>query len=511
MNKLCIAKQTEAENDEYLIDCFHDSGFIKELIDSNHSIVSGRMGSGKTAIAKYLEKKGESFGVDFTYRISIRNVDFGSIEDTASHNIILFFILIKTIQKLLKAKFFGEAGQVYWSDFLSQNGFENILDYSGFSEMKKTIESGVIISGGMSVGIAKADSKLDGRETTESTRIVKSKAPSSLIEKLCESIQSDKVIYIFIDDISDSLDNSSDESLKKDISTIYSVLYGLSEFNGLFKDEQKSIRFISLVREDLFDFMEGSNVNKLLNNSLELKWDEKSFAGLLIRRLPIYRDDLEENLSNPISALRRQFPDCIFTSALDEFEIEKYDTKFYAYMTAVSFNRPRDFLKFCYALRDRLSLRHPVEFKNIDSAEGEYSVYFKKEIKDELLLVSKALRCNLTEDVINRLVDTLSQRKEGYSSLHLQAELTQYFGKKKIENFISKLVRYGILGFRIKGAPLINFSYMARPKPFLLNKIKEYLLFLHRGLWYFSSERKKISSVRAIEQDLETEIESNEY
>ena len=56
MAALYINKQTEAEKDTFLLDCFHDSGIIQELVDSNFTILSGRKGMGKSAIARYLEK-----------------------------------------------------------------------------------------------------------------------------------------------------------------------------------------------------------------------------------------------------------------------------------------------------------------------------------------------------------------------------------------------------------------------------------------------------------------------
>ncbi len=46
--------------------------------------------------------------------------------------------------------------------------------------------------------------------------------------------------------------------------------------------------------------MEGSNVNKLISDSLKIEWNEKSFASLLVRRLPYYQDKLEDYLKDPV-------------------------------------------------------------------------------------------------------------------------------------------------------------------------------------------------------------------
>jgi len=165
-------------------------------------------------------------------------------------------------------------------------------------------------------------------------------------------------------------------------------------------------------------------------------------------------------------------------------------------MVAVSFNRPRDFLMFCYAMRDRLSERRPAEFENIESAEIEYSDYFIKELRDELFLASKMLQCELNNDNLNYLIDILSQ-KEGFGFPQLRTNIGQYLGetsnigKMKIEMFIQELWRYGVLGFQEEQREIINFKYIKNHSPLLLGKIKEYVYSLHRGLWWFTQKKKK--------------------
>jgi len=51
----------DAEDDQYLMDCFIDTGDLETLLDCRdpHSIIVGRTGSGKTALLKMLENKAE--------------------------------------------------------------------------------------------------------------------------------------------------------------------------------------------------------------------------------------------------------------------------------------------------------------------------------------------------------------------------------------------------------------------------------------------------------------------
>ncbi len=492
-----ILKQREAEKDEYLIECFHDAGFIHQLINSSFSIVSGRKGSGKTAIARYVENKYEDFGLDAVIRLSVRSISLGLEENKKDHvNSILFFTLIKVVQNFLQRGIFSGSAEIHWKDFLTNNGLQNVSDYETFFETKKHNKTGFTIKGLLSSLFAKVGGMVATEDGTSSSRTEISNTPSSLVEALKQSLPSGKDFLIFLDDITDYLDIADEKTIKEEISIIQDLLLKLEIYNSEFADSGKSLRFISLVREDLFEYLEGSNINKLKGNSLMLEWKEESFASVLIKRLPFYSDNLNESLEDPIEAIRRQFPDEIFASALEGFETNRYATNFYAYMVAVSFNRPRDFLMFCYAMRERLSMKHGVTYENIEAAEIEYSDYFTTELRDELFLASRLLGFKADQENVNRLIDILS-RKNGFNSSELRTELGQYLGektsklgRKKIEAFIEELWWYGILGFKEDKKQLINFRYVAGRTPFVVSKIKSYFLFLHRGLWWFSQKRK---------------------
>ena len=495
-NAFKIQKQTKAEKDDYLIESFHDAGFIDSAIASNCSIISGRKGAGKTALAIYFEQKAQDYEVDLVYRIPIRDISLIGNENFKDHlNSILFFIIIKTVQKLLKEKIFLTKSEKYWKDFLIQNGLQNMSDYEAFIELRRKNKTGFSIRGWISFLFASVESGINTEEESSSSKSFISNAPSSLIEALKESLPEKVSIYIFIDDISDYLDDADVNKLKKDLITLRELLLSLENYNSVFNNSQKELRFISLLRDDLFEFMDGSNINKLINDSLKIEWDEKSFASLLVRRLPFYQDNLDESLKDPIKAIRKQFPDEIFSKTLENFGTNHYATNFYAYMIAVSFNRPRDFLKFCYAMKERLSMKHVAAFKNIESAEIEYSEYFTKELKDELFLIGRLLKYDFSQDNINELIDLLSQ-KNGFNISQLKTELGQYLGIKtkigwkKIKELIYELWWYGVIGFKERHDKIIHFKYISKGNSLSERKFKEYLFFLHRGLWWFAKKKK---------------------
>ena len=164
-------------------------------------------------------------------------------------------------------------------------------------------------------------------------------------------------------------------------------------------------------------------------------------------------------------------------------------------MVAISFNRPRDFLAFCYASRLRLSLKHPATGDNIDSAEIEYSDYFKSEIRDELYLASKILDFDSDENFLNRVIDVLAER-DNFNANQIRTSLSPLLkvktsvGRKKIERFIFQLWSYGILGFKSEQEEkIINFSYVNATRGLIQDRIDKTIFYLHKGLYWFAQKR----------------------
>ncbi len=511
MPSLYINQQTEAEKDDYLFDCFHDTGVISELVHSRYTILAGRKGMGKSAVARYLEKNAEKYDLDFVFKLSIRNFNIKRF-DTEKNTLdsILYYVVVKSIQKMLNVNYFSNEAAKYWKDFLLDNGLQQLADYESFVTTKKSRKTGFSIKAVASYLFAKGEGSTKLNFETEKQRAEIADSPSSLFDSLRQSINPKHKVIIFIDDISDYLDESDRNVLLKDLAIIQNLLLNLQTYNLNFAEEELNLRFVSLVRDDIFEYMEGSNVNKLKTDSLKLVWDEKAFASLLIRRMPYFADKLDEALENPVTSLKERFPDDIFTDFLKSFSTNRYGSNFYAYMAAISFNRPRDFLQFCYALRNRLSLRHPATFENIDAAEIEYSNYFIQELRDELYVASRVFDYDFSQERIDHLVDILS-KNDMFNSSQLKTDLSAFIGtktsigNKKIEALLAELWRYGVIGVSekptksIKPAKkttpektekLILFKYLSDSAVFTSEKIKNYTFYLHRGLWWFAKKRR---------------------
>ncbi|MEK7594074.1 MAG: hypothetical protein AAB436_00330 [Patescibacteria group bacterium] len=496
MSALYINKQTEAEKDDFLFECFHDTGVLDELASSSYTILTGRKGSGKTAAARYLEKNTKKYSIDFAYRLSVRN--FNTVTETSEKDklaSLLSYIAIKSAQKMLNTNYLDKAGLKFWKDFLLQNGLQQLSDYETYAISRKTNKKKFSIKAVASYLIAKGEANAGTEHESVKERTTISDSPSALYDALKQTVNKDKEIIILIDDLSDYLDESDEKALQEDINIIKDLLLSLQTYNLAFREEGVKIRFVSLVRADLFSYMSGSNINKLVSDSLELQWDEKSFSSLLIKRMPYFASDLDHHLKDPVQSLKDRFPDEIFADYLKDFTTNRYESNFYAYMAAISFNRPRDFLQFCYAMRNRLSLKHPATFENINSAEIEYTDYFIQELRDELYIASRVFHYDLSEERLNQLIELLSQRN-GFNAPQLRSDLGKFLGtktsigKKKIEILLSELWRYGVVGVTEDKDKIIRFKYLSDTATFTPEMIKKYTFYLHRGLWWFTRKKK---------------------
>jgi hypothetical protein len=511
-NKLKIATQIAAENDAFLIDCFHDDGVIEELVDNRFEIIAGRKGTGKTAIARYLQKEHENYGIDYATRLTLSDLQSeGGAQVDADG--LLKYLMVLTAQLLNKKKLLTDEGKSFWDEYLTSHGLQDVTSYrEWFAKARTAIEKK---SAGIGVSfIGKASGKLSHDENLMYEKQSFNEGTSALVSRLCESIQADRKVVIIIDDITDHLDHPDTQDISKALNQVKYILHQLHYYNTKINDEGVDLTFVCTIRDDLWDFIVGSNENKLIRNSLWLEWNEEGFCKLLIKRLPHFADNLEEALDNPIESIKSVFPDYIFeevleTKKVDNTEIKQYKTKFYSYVQLISFNRPRDFLSLCHAMKSRLSQIKPIEEKHIKASELEYSVYFYNELKDELNIFSKILSINVND--LLRLMSKLAEKsKMSYTELRSILASQIKASHSNTYKFVSRLWNYSLLGIIRVYAPEVKRDRRAAPRPAPISSsrekdyarfkhnqprnvgyefpteetIKDYYFMLHRGLYW---------------------------
>lgn len=488
--KLKIAAQIQAESDSFLFDCFHDDGIIEKLIDNRFELIAGRKGAGKTAIARYLQKFHEDYGVDYATRLTLTDLQTTSRGFEIDGDSLLKFLAITTAQDLLKKDMFTNDGKEFWSNYLTSHGLEDVSSYTDWVAKAKTvIERKAAALGWKPV----AGANLSHDETQEYEKKIIDESTSTFFNRLSESLQDGRKVVVVVDDITDQFDNPGVKDIRNSMDQIKYVLHQLHNYNTKFNDRGVDITFVCTIRNDLWEFILGSNENKLIHNCLWLEWDEKSFCELLIKRLPHFSDDLEGALADPFTSIKRVFPDEMFEEILrlkhvKAEDIKQYKTRFYSYIQLISFNRPRDFLRLCHAMKARLSESKPIEVKHIKASELEYSDYFYNELKDELNIFSKILEIEVS--TLMNLMTTLADKSQ-LSYAEMKAALSRYIkaSHSKTSRFLSLLWGYSLIGISATNKrDYIHFKHnQGRNNGYDFpqdEKLKEYYFLLHRGLYW---------------------------
>lgn len=150
VSPLLIGAQSQAEKDASLIECFHDSGFLKSVIENDYSILAGRKGAGKTAVARFLEQKYNEYDLLFCKRISITSFSDEKSTTTTQgiRERILIFILLTVAQELRERGYLlNDSG--YWKDVFNSLGLGKTSTYESFKtkSRKSRIASDIKILG----------------------------------------------------------------------------------------------------------------------------------------------------------------------------------------------------------------------------------------------------------------------------------------------------------------------------------------------------------------------------
>ena len=486
--KLRIAAQIQAESDQYLFDCFHDDGVIEKLVDNRFELIAGRKGAGKTAIARYLQREHESYGIDYATRLTLTDLQTTSAGIAIDGDNLLKFLAITTAQRFLKNDLLTDEGKNFWLDYLNTHGLQDVTNYSDWAlKAKKVFEKKAADLGFKP--IAKAE--LEHDETLEYTKQIINESTSALFNRLSESLEDKKKVIIIIDDITDQFDSPDSGDVLKSMDQIKYVLHQLHNFNTKLNDEGIDLTFVCTIRNDLWEYILGSNENKLIHNCLWLEWNEKNFCELLIKRLPHFSTNQAEALASPFSSIREVFPDAVFEEILElkkvkTTEIKQYKTKFYAYMQLISFNRPRDFLRLCHAMKSRLSEVKPIEVKHIKASELEYTDYFFNELKDELNIFSKVLNANVM-DLMALMAKLAAKSRMSYAELRAALATFKKASHSGTSKFIKDLWGYSLIGIMENGGKdYAHFKHdLGRNNGYNFpeeEQMKTLYFLLHRGL-----------------------------
>lgn len=273
--------------------------------------------------------------------------------------------------------------------------------------------------------------------------------------------------------IIDGLDEKIGEHPQyKDI--LNGLVWSVQEINEYFFDNEIQSKLVLFLRKEVFDFVSGSNMNKIENgSSVTLNWINRTEDKETYQLYELINTRFKNNLSRSLQLnLVDVLPQQISTRNGTIYKPWSWILNFTTY-------KPRDvvsLLGFCSVHSHKNENKFTEDI--LWNAIKDYSEYFYKEFKDELYGF-------YTHEQIKYLFETalpqMGNKWIDYLNLSTYISKSEYFREDDISNVINKLYEVGVIGVKLAQTDHEHWSYRSMVE--LKEFIKTSKFKLHQGLW----------------------------
>lgn len=259
------------------------------------------------------------------------------------------------------------------------------------------------------------------------------------IFKVLENIKK-REIYIIFDEIDDLLRKLKKEEWKEILEELIIVS---SSFNRKLKKDGIDTRIIVSMREDMFQYLELPNSNKIKEDAVILDWGTSED-----RDSPLFKI-IFNKMRNQDSSLKKIKNETIFMSIFRETEIQvsvNNKISIEKYILGKTFLRPRDIIAFFISISHLMKDKKELTANDLRTISKDYSKHIFGEIKDrivgylnseeysEFLKLLKSY--NKTRFKKEDLEIYLSKNKDGF----------KFINSENIFKYIEEFFNVGLLG-----------------------------------------------------------------
>lgn len=356
-----------AEHDRNLSEYFVQTPEYKSIRDGSVILVTGRKGTGKSSIYRYIVERdipsaeGLTFD-EYPWQVHNRLVDNVHSEESRHVHTWKFLILVTLAKQIISERGFWRRlarGVRVLRRFLRQN-YGSLAPSTGEILVDKLGRLKKVELGELGT-FELEDSKDDIRRLSAHVNI----ANNRLSEVLARVVGKHKKYFILFDKLDDGWDGTEDYR---------SSLVGLIKAAADLNMRIPQLRAIVFLRTDIFNVLQFNDKNKFNAKELrvDLQWTEEDLIGLIEERI--------HRLGR--TPQRAGTWDLIFTPAKMKNQTTKAN-----YLLKRTFLRPRDVISFCAECRGEALNRGVLQIDNADVYEGEkeYSKRIHQELLDEYL------------------------------------------------------------------------------------------------------------------------------
>ncbi len=454
--------EAKAEDNKY----FYFVIEAEEILEGKKSIVIGRKGEGKTAIAQYVCKQQE-YNV-FTEKMSFKNFPFNILYKLSdgqytkpNQYISLWKYLIYTVickQMIANNNINPEISSMLSQIFPVEDNQKKLEKLISKYTVK---EFGLqIASSGINIGGEKEDGNIDWIDAID------------IFEATILTYVDDAKYYIVFDELDEDYKNFETETEKNNYFDLVTGLFkAVQDVRTLFIEKGCSIYPVVFLRTDIYNLITYSDKNKWTDTMIKLNWTPEKLHELVRHRINIVLGTTDLSFEDCWSRLFGNYQ-----MAFGLRKTKKIGT--FDYILRSTQNRPRDFTKFFQecarqALANNSILFRPCIIKN---ADNEFSEYMKNEIIDEMYAVLPEY-----EDIF-AILSLI--RKQTFQPQDFVEKYNQIVREERIQNRGAEAVLKLLFEFSVIGnAPSIKnqaiFRYEIDNARF---NFKENII-VHRGLY----------------------------
>lgn len=359
---------------------FQGEEFLR-IMTGDYSLVIGRKGTGKTAIAEFIcRAEGKDLGEKErnyqSHKLSFKNFPFNELyklsDDRFTHP-NQYITIWKYVILSFVCRMIGENPKTdplvsrQLNQALGNNADVNLASLIRNWTLSK-IDLSIMGSGGgieRSVGVDE-----DWTRRTEK------------LESIAIKYAGKSRFFIVLDELDEDFKDVIGR-YKNDryLQLITSLLKAVSEIRSLSVTHGLNIFPIIFLRDDIFELVRDNDKNKLVDVTLELLWEEERIKQLLAHR--IWRSSPE---SVPSSKFDAAWP-CLFVHDSTKYGFQqKKKMPTFDFIARGTHMRPRDFIRYL-----QLAAEHELNSNNekiagdtLRHVDTTFSTYLKNELIDEI-------------------------------------------------------------------------------------------------------------------------------
>lgn len=402
--------QIDSDSDTNLYDYFLDDNYIDKVVNSNISFITGRKGTGKTALyrwIKYSEMKNGYICSNMNLT-DLNQSDFSDLKDEnkASYSVYQTIWEYTILCEISRMIVFDENCYFHSGDYQTLRQYVNFFFGKNPIEMHKLVLQFTSKKGASVVGpplnlyYGKQENYTLDKRKFVSLSIVNRSLTQHITNYLIDNPE--KKFVLQFDGLDNDYNYESFDNYKKIIISLLTATYNL---NNEFISNKIGLKVLSYLRTDIFRAVHDFHPNsaKWTFLTLELDWAIKSegyFASSKLKEMIDIR-------------IRKSLPD--LPQNIDAFEylflefdkaVENKTSHFSDYLKRTMF-RPRDLIALCIYTQNKLRFERKYNTHVDKLIRKEYIIWFWSEISNEINTI-------INPEILKRFIQRIGNTPKSY-------------------------------------------------------------------------------------------------